>query len=235
MKKTFFLMTAFCLMLSACGTSKSPSVPSAAAINPSPIAQANLQATAAVMAQQTLESMPSATLPPSNTPIVVTETSTATSTATFTPTSNVTATETQNPVLLTLTATLGTGTPDANIPQTIIPADMTGSPVSFDEVIQTETAYPRTYGTMPPYLPAGKVYLINNSNAEATISLHCTNKDGSVTYLEYPVSGKVTVKAPAGSYYYVAWVGGKKFTGNFRLGEGNTVMVSMSPSGVSAK
>jgi len=34
---------------------------------------------------------------------------------------------------------------------------------------------------------------------------------------EYPVSGTMNVRVPAGWYNYVAWVGGQKFTGGFNL------------------
>ncbi len=230
MKKIFFWVAALSLLISACGTTKSPSVPAeAAANNPSPMPKVNLEATAAVMMQQTLQAMPSATLPPSATPIVITETPTVT----VTPTSNATATETQNPVLLTLTATLGTGTPDTM--GTFIPTDASGIQPTLDLSTQTGTAQPLTYGTMPPNLPSGKVYLINKANADVYISLHCTTKSGYKTYIEYPVEGKIQVIVPAGNYYFVAWVGGKKFTGNFHLSVDGAAVVTMFIDRVEAK
>jgi hypothetical protein len=179
------------------------------------------------MVQQTMQAMPTPTLMPSNTPVVFTGTPTSTSTPT--PNLQVTATETQNPVLLTLTATLGTGTP-----ATFIPTDGPAA-ATMDLSTPTETDYPRTYGTMPPDLPSGKIFLFNKSNANATISLHCTTKDGSTTFIEYPVNGKISVKAPAGSYHFVAWVGGKMYTGNFRLGIGGDATVIMYTDHVETK
>jgi hypothetical protein len=84
-------------------------------------------------------------------------------------------------------------------------------------VTPSTTLHPRFYGTLPPNLPYGFVTLINRSKAEAYISLQCTTKDGYTTILEYPVRGTVEAKAPAGKYFYVAWVGGRQMTGNFRL------------------
>jgi len=71
---------------------------------------------------------------------------------------------------------------------------------------------------MPPNLPSGNIALLNMSKVEAYISLQCTTNDGYVTVIEYPVGGsRVNTSAPAGRYIYVAWVGGQKFTGSFKL------------------
>ncbi len=35
--------------------------------------------------------------------------------------------------------------------------------------------------------------------------------------MEYPVQGRIRVEAPVGQYLYVAWVGGRKMVGEFRL------------------
>ena len=54
------------------------------------------------------------------------------------------------------------------------------------------------------------------SKTDAYISLQCTTNDGYVTVIEYPLGGsRVEHSAPAGQYVYVAWVGGRKFTGSF--------------------
>ena len=221
-------MIALGLLVSACGTSAQPSDPSGAAVASSPIAPVDLNATAAAMAQQTLQAMPTPTLMPSDTPVVLTETPIGTSTPTASPTLQVTSTATQNPILLTLTATLGTGTPArvTGTPATIIPFD---APLTAITEIgaPTGTEYPRTYGTMPPDLPAATLYLINKSKKDATISLQCTTKNGSTAIIEYPVQGTIKVKAPAGKYHYVVWVGGKKYTGDFNLptgGDGSVII-----------
>ncbi len=75
----------------------------------------------------------------------------------------------------------------------------------------------RTYGTLPPDVPFSKITLINKSKAEAYISLHVDLANGSNTVIEYPVEGSRKIKAPIGPYRYVAWVGGRKMMGTFRL------------------
>ncbi|MDO8753126.1 MAG: hypothetical protein Q7J80_04460, partial [Anaerolineales bacterium] len=101
MKKMIVVMLALVVSLSGClPTVFQPKTPV-----PTPISEADLQATAAILAQQTLQSLPTATILPSNTPGIVI--------ASVTPT-QATPTATQNPILLTLTATLGTGTVAAN-------------------------------------------------------------------------------------------------------------------------
>jgi hypothetical protein len=204
MKKIFFLLIALCLTLSAC----IPAVFQPDAASPVPISEADLQATVAISVQQTLQSLPSPTLAPSNTAVLVT--------ATTTPT-QATPTETQNPILLTLTATLGTGTVIAEIPVSGTPGTSTVTPNPAISGTPTETLHPRHYGTMPPNLPFGQITLFNNSRAEVYISLQCTTKDGYVTIIEYPVGRKIEINAPAGRYVYVAWVGGVKIVGKFGL------------------
>ena len=60
--------------------------------------------------------------------------------------------------------------------------------------------------------------MLNKSKRDAYISLQCTTPDGYVTVIEYPVGGsRLNIDAPAGRYIYVAWVGGRKISGNFKL------------------
>jgi hypothetical protein len=74
------------------------------------------------------------------------------------------------------------------------------------------------------------------SKAEAYISLQCTTNDGYVTIIEYPVGGStVNTSAPAGRYVYVAWVGGQKFTGNFKLGKLQDLTIIMYKDRVAIK
>jgi hypothetical protein len=75
----------------------------------------------------------------------------------------------------------------------------------------------RSYGAVPPGTPTGKVKLINSANAEVYVSLQGTTNDGAKVINEYPVSGSMNVKVPSGWYIYVAWVGGQKFSGQFKL------------------
>jgi len=83
--------------------------------------------------------------------------------------------------------------------------------------VTPEPLVPRTYGPVPPQIPFGKVQLINSAKAQVYVSLQCTTPDGVTSILEYPVEGKMKVNAPIGQYIYVAWVGGRKFDGNFSL------------------
>jgi hypothetical protein len=205
MKKMFFLLTALCFTVSACAAFATPQPQ---AVAPAPPSDTDRQATVAMSVQQTLQSLPTSTLAPSNTPMVMTATSTPT---------QPTPTSTQNPALLTLTATLGTGTVTVTAGATgTLP--FTATPSLAVGVNPTETNHYQYYGTMPPNLPFGNITLINMSKRDAYISLQCTTKDGYVTIIEYPVGGsRISTKAPAGKYVYVASVGGKKSTGSFKL------------------
>ena len=231
MKKYFFLFTVLSLTLSAC----MPALPAIfrpeAANSPIPtsVSDADLQATAAVISQQTLEALSSPTLAPSHTPVVSTNTSTPT---------QPTPTETVNPILLTLTATLGTGTVTAGTttpgtPGT--PGTSTSTPNPAFSATPTETLHPQLYGTMPPSLPSGYINLINESRAEVYVSLQCTTKDGFVTIIEYPVGRRVATDAPAGEYIYVVWVGGNKITGEFGLGASQTLTMTIFKDRVAIK
>jgi len=59
--------------------------------------------------------------------------------------------------------------------------------------------------------------LVNKAKTEAYISLQVTMPDGKYSIIEYPVEGSIKIQAPVGSYLYVAWVGGRKMVGEFRL------------------
>ena len=227
--KKVFLFTALCVTLSAC----IPAVFQTDAASPAPISEADLQATAAILSQQTLQSLPSPTLAPSNTPVMVMGTTISTPT-------QATPTETQNPILLTLTATLGTGTVIAGTsttgtPATGTPGTSTVTPNPAFSATPTETLHPQHYGTMPPNLPFGDVTLINESRAEVYVSLQCTTKDGYVTIIEYPVGRKVTTSAPAGEYIYVVWVGGNKIVGEFVLGGSQNLTMTIYKDRVAIK
>lgn len=204
MKKTIIFALGLCLILSACAS---------AAPQPTatPIPQVDLPATFTAMAQETLQVLPTPTVLPSNTAVIVTPSATNTQQPSATPT------ETQNPVLLTLTATLGMGTVDVT-PGTPTATDAQTTPTASFSATPTETLYPRSFGTVPPKLPSGNITLLNKSKAEAYISLQCTPNGGSLTIIEYPVNKMIKFKAPACNYVYVAWVGGRQMTGHFGLG-----------------
>lgn len=213
MKKRFAIFVVLSFLLNAC----LPAFPQTETdVIPTPISESDLQLTAAVLSQQTLQALPSDTSVPSETPVIVTATNTEIP---------ATPTETPNPVLLTLAATLGTGTVTAEdvdgTPGAILVGTLpfTGTPslVSPQNATATIEPKPLSYGTLPPNLPFGHIILINKAKADAYISLRCVTKDGYVTILEYPVKGTVKAKAPVGKYTYVAWVGGRQFTGSFSL------------------
>jgi LysM repeat protein len=85
----------------------------------------------------------------------------------------------------------------------------------------TETPDSLSHGTVPAGTPYGKIKLSNKAKTEVYVSLQGTTRDGSHVVNEYPVGGTMQVKVPAGWYIYVAWVGGRKFDGQFKLGGGS--------------
>lgn len=91
----------------------------------------------------------------------------------------------------------------------------------------TMTATPAVlrYGTMPPAVPFSSIRIINRAKADAYISLQVTTVQGGPTIIEYPVKGSVEFKAPTGFYLYVAWVGGNKMVGNFRLKQNDDLTI----------
>lgn len=226
MKRTGVFTLVMALFLSAC---EIPGLPSLQQPDGAPAVDAHATdaALALTMAVETLNALPTPTLEPAtDTPVptatfteppTATETATATETLTPDPNASATNTLTPNPSVTTtatgtLTATLTvTGTPPTTTPFT---------PTA------TETLHARFYGTLPPAIPYGKVSLINRSKAEVYISMQCTTVDGYTTIIEYPVPKGMRVSAPAGSYTYVAWVGGRQFQGSFSLGKNNEVAIT---------
>jgi hypothetical protein len=66
--------------------------------------------------------------------------------------------------------------------------------------------------------------------------MQCTTPDGYTTVVEYPVGGsRVSARIPAGHYFYVAWVGGKQFTGEFNLKKSEEVVIRMYKDRVEVK
>lgn len=222
MKRILFLSIALSLLVGAC----LPAFPQSQE-NPTPISEAELQATAAVLSQQTLQALPSDTSVPSETPIVVTPSLTAT---------QPTPTETVNPVLLTLTATLLAGTPTLGTETAITgTSQSTTDAASANPTVTQGTPQPLSYGTLPPNLPYGTIDLFNKSHVEVYISLRCVTKDGYVTVLEYPVKQNFKVSAPAGKYTYVAWVGGRQFDGSFTMDNDGFITITFFKERVNVK
>jgi hypothetical protein len=227
MKKMFFLVAALSLLTSAC----LPASLQPEAASPVPLSEADLQATAAMLSQLTLEALPTPTLHPSSTPVVVV----ATNTETASPTATI-GVETSTVVLASETP--GGVTATGSVTQTVnttLTATLTLTPSSGLAALVTETAHPIFYGTLPPDLPSGSITIINKSRAEVYISLQCTTPDGYRTILEYPVPKTVKAVAPAGKYVYVIWVGGKKLVGSFGLSKRGDVVITVLKDSVRIK
>jgi hypothetical protein len=223
MKRVAALVVLIGFGISAC----LPAFPTAQE-NATPISEADLQGTAAVLSQQTLQALPTLTAPPSETAVIVTPTQTE---ALATPT------ETVNPVLLTLTATLLAGTPTAGTTTatTETAATLAGTSAASNPTTSAGTPQPLFYGTLPPDLPSGTVNLFNKSQVEVYISLRCVTKEGYVTIIEYPVKKNFHISAPAGSYTYVAWVGGRQFDGSFGLDEDGYITITFFKNRINVK
>jgi hypothetical protein len=119
-----------------------------------------------------------------------------------------------------ITATLETTVDAANVAA----ATTTPTALSFpSSVTPSPTLGILTYGTLPPKVPSSEVILSNKAKVEAYISLQNQEDNGAI--LEYPVKGQFSIRAPLGQYIYVAWVGGNKMTGSFKLGGGEQVTI----------
>ncbi len=215
MKKLHFVVLIATVTLTAC-------LPAFLQPSADPAQQPDVGATIAAgltEAAQTLVSQATPTLIPSATR-TASPTHSLTATQSAVPTASITLTET---VFATLTT--GTAVTPTNVtgtPSTLVPATETapsGSP--------TPTLYPRFFGTLPPGIPAGTLKIINRSKSEVYISLQCVTTDGQISILEYPVPRRLEIQAPAGKYIYVAWVGGKKMSGQFSLGKANERMITI--------
>jgi len=174
-----------------------------------------VQAGAQTSVAQTLTAFPTITVAPvtntatppiavpSDTPTTVPSTDTVVPNLTTTP---ATATFTSVPINSTPTATLASAPGGA----TLVP-----------------TLTIRTYGTLPPAVPYSTVFLVNKAKTEAYISLQVNTAQGGPTIIEYPVEGTVKILAPTGQYLYVAWVGGRKMVGNFRLKQTDELTITL--------
>jgi hypothetical protein len=141
-----------------------------------------------------------------------------TDTATLVASATLPVTDTATGPVPTDTAVVGLSA-TSNIPTaTGVPANVTPSAtLAAGQVTPIWTLAIRTYGTLPPAVPFSHVTLVNKAKAEAYISLQVTMPDGKYSIIEYPVEGRIKIQAPVGSYLYVAWVGGRKMVGEFRL------------------
>ena len=216
MRKTVIPVSIIALALGACVL---PAIPTPNTIGSTPntgptVDAGTVGAVLETAVAQTLTVQPTATVaPPTDTPLTFVESSpapAATGSATTTLSSipdltTTPATATSGPAGATSTATLA-----AAYPATLIP-----------------TLTIRTYGTLPPAVPSSDIRLINKSKTQAYISLQVTSPDGRYAILEYPVTGTITIQAPLGSYLYVAWVGGNKMVGNFKLHRNEELSITL--------
>ena len=160
---------------------------------------------------QTLTARP--TLPAASPVVATTDTPTLVASPTLPPTETPVASQTFTPAVDLSAAATGTGNV---VTATFGPALPTAT-LAVGQVTEIPTLTIRLYGTLPPAVPFSQVTLINKARTEAYISLQVTMPDGTYSILEYPVEGRVEIKAPIGSYLYVAWVGGRKMVGEFKL------------------
>jgi LysM repeat protein len=102
----------------------------------------------------------------------------------------------------------------------IYPGQVIYIPASSRPVIvpnPEETLVARSTDGVLPGTPSVDIKLLNAANSEVYVSLQGVTKNGVSVINEYPVSGAMKAKVPAGWYVYVAWVGGTKFSGQFNL------------------
>lgn len=157
-----------------------------------------------------------AALQPTDTIVPVTDTSAP---PTDSPPATATETATSSPIP-NLTTTFATAT------ELVVTPDGTATLVSGDSGTTTSTPSHLTYGTLPPEnRPFSEVTLFNRSHVEAYISLQVSTRDYGSTIIEYYVDRMVRIRAPVGYYLYVAWVGGNKMVGNFRLTENDDLSI----------
>ena len=184
-------------------------------------------------AQPTQTALPTSTEAPTatatQTAIPATKTATATKSATVSATAG---TITVTATLITATGTLAsptntvTGTPPSPT------STVTGTPPT---ATATEELAPRVYGTQPPYIQYGRVHLVNQANRDVYVSFQCTTPEGYFSIVEYPVYGRITVSVPAGRCDWVAWVGGRQFTGRIGLSRFEEFTMTFKKNSVTIK
>ncbi len=223
MKKTVVVVTSmFAILLGAC--SQIPGFALTPAAGPTVDTAGTATAQFDIAVVQSLTAQP--TLPGlvfTDTPVVLVEPSITDTTlpvfpsftpiATFTTVSNLTTT----PATATSGTSAGPVPTSATATATLAPGQVTASPTNA--ILK--------FGTQPPAVPFNRITLSNRSKAEAYISLQVTMPDGKFSILEYPVEGTFKVEAPVGYYVYVAWVGGNKMIGHFRLTPSDEILITL--------
>jgi hypothetical protein len=227
MKKTVLvLLSLLALLFGACsqipGLTPTPGTVSSPTVNPD-----DLFKTAVAQTLTALPTLPSGSVTETPTPVAspvlaITDTATLVPSATL-PVSDTPAgaAQTATPVVdLSATSNVATAT---NLPANGTPS----ATLAAGQVTAVWTLAVRKYGTLPPAVPFSQVTLINKANTEAYISLQVTMPDGTYSILEYPVEGRIKIDAPVGSYLYVAWVGGRKMVGEFRLSNNDDLSITL--------
>lgn len=208
MKRIVFAVVLL-LIIGACLPSGLPLAIAQPTVDGSALTQANLQAA----------STQTSTLPPTATVVPVTETATLPAESpTLVPTETASTSPIPNLTTTVFTATDFAVTPGQATATLAVPSDGT----------TTSTPSHLTYGTLPPQNhPFSQVTLINRSRAEAYISLQVDTRNFGPTIIEYYVRRHVEIRAPVGYYLYVAWVGGNKMVGNFRLTQDDDLTITL--------
>lgn len=228
MNRLAFVVLVAALMLSACMPGLSPSNAESVATG---------RAAVSTYAAQTAAALPTLTLPPSNTPL-------PTATATQVPPTN-----TKAPATATVTKTPGTGTTTVTVTLTV-----SGTPATATKTVtgtlpsptNTVTGTPPTststpgltplaWGTQPPLIHYGRVHLVNQAKRDVYVSFQCTTPEGYFSIVEYPVYGRITVSVPAGRCEWVAWVGGRQFTGVVGIGRYEELTMTFKKDSVTIK
>jgi len=120
---------------------------------------------------------------------------------------------------------------------TNVPLSETGTstPGGYPTITPTDLMVTRQAGIIPAGTKYAQVKLINKSKRQTYISLHWHYDEKTVAYFEYPVGGTVSDKIPVGRYTYVAWVGGRKMTGSFRMDLGLGVTITIYKDRIAIK
>ena len=226
MKKTAVaLVVMLVLLVSACSQipGLTPTPGTGPTVDPNSQFQTAVAQTLTARATLPSGSLTDTVTAPAASPVVPnTDTATPVPSATLAVTDTSTGTaQTDTPVVgLSATSNIATAT---NIPGNITPS----ATLAAGQVTPIWTLAVRLYGTLPPEVPFSIITLVNKAKTEAYISLQVTMPDGKYSILEYPVEGRMKIKAPVGSYLYVTWVGGRKMVGEFRLHHGDDVTITL--------
>jgi len=145
--------------------------------------------------------------------------------------------ETGTPISITLESVPTSTVDSATLTPTNVPLSETGTstPGGYPTITPTDLMVTRQAGIIPAGTKYAQVKLINKSKRQTYISLHWHYDEKTVAYFEYPVGGTVSDKIPVGRYTYVAWVGGRKMTGSFRMDLGLGVTITIYKDRITIK